>query len=335
MTVLVIANVTKKQMTLQKTKEAARGKWRSILSALGVSTSLLDGKHHPCPRCGGKDRFRFTDYQGSGGFICNQCEKGSGFDLLMMLYGWDYRTAAREVDRILGTVELDVPPPQRSAQETRAAGDRLWQLANPLSASDPAGRYLWMRCGVTNYSDALRFVPSLQCSGEPRNFPAMLATLTAPDGDACQIHRTYLTARGCKAPIKSPRRMMPGIVAKGAAVRLTEVTTELGIAEGIETALSATALTGIPCWAALNADMLRNWQPPNVVTRVVIFADNDENFAGQEAGFALARRMIAEGRAANVSCPDGVGEDWNDVHQARMRSEERQSANLSALNNNI
>ncbi len=65
------------------TKERARGKWQSILPALGVSVRVIDGKHHPCPHCGGKDRFRFTDYGGTGGYICSQCGPGSGFDLLM------------------------------------------------------------------------------------------------------------------------------------------------------------------------------------------------------------------------------------------------------------
>ncbi|MDO8874638.1 MAG: toprim domain-containing protein [Pseudolabrys sp.] len=327
--------VAKNPMTFMKTKDAARGRWRSILPTLGVPASLLNGKHQPCPRCGGKDRFRFTDYQCSGGFICNQCGNGSGIDLLMMWRGWDFKTAAREVDRIVVSAPLEVPRTQRTDQQNRTARERLWQLATPVTPTDPAGRYLGMRCGVTNYSGALRFISSLHCSGERNNFPAMLAMLTAPDGGSCQIHRTYLTATGSKAPIESPRRMMAGLVAKGAAVRLTEAATVLGIAEGIETALSATALHGIPCWAALNADMLKNWQPPKMVTRVVIFADNDEDFAGQEAGFALARRMKAEARAADVRFPDSPGEDWNDVHRALMRSVEWQSANLRRINNNI
>ena len=65
----------------EKTSDRARGKWRDILTTLGVSPMLIDGKHQPCPSCGGRDRFRFTDFQGSGGYICNQCRGGSGFDL--------------------------------------------------------------------------------------------------------------------------------------------------------------------------------------------------------------------------------------------------------------
>ena len=69
------------------------------------------------------------------------------------------------------------------------------------------------------------------------------------------LHRTYLTADGSKASVISPRRLMSGTVAKGAAIRLAPAGEALGIAEGIETALSASALFGVPCWAAVNAGM--------------------------------------------------------------------------------
>jgi putative DNA primase/helicase len=51
------------------------------------------------------------------------------------------------------------------------------------------------------------------------------------------------------------RKMMPGSVPKGSAVRLTPVVPggTLGIAEGIETALSVSILFNMPCWAAIGA----------------------------------------------------------------------------------
>ncbi len=43
-----------------RTLDAAHGQWRTILPSFGIHPGHLDGKHHPCPACGGKDRFRFT-----------------------------------------------------------------------------------------------------------------------------------------------------------------------------------------------------------------------------------------------------------------------------------
>jgi len=67
----------------------ARGQWAGILSALGgIPSHVLDGNHHPCPKCGGTDRFRFTDADGDGSVICNQCIRtGNGLDTLMWLTG--------------------------------------------------------------------------------------------------------------------------------------------------------------------------------------------------------------------------------------------------------
>jgi putative DNA primase/helicase len=96
-------------------------------------------------------------------------------------------------------------------------------------------------------------------------------------------------------------------------VRLAEHGATLGIAEGIETALSATALFGIPCWSAINANGLAKWSPPTGVEEVVIFGDNDPKFGGQAAAFSLAHRLACRGPAIRVEIPPTVGDDWNDV----------------------
>jgi putative DNA primase/helicase len=178
----------------EKIAERARGRWREILQALGVPAKLLDSKHHPCPHCGGKDRFRFTNYNGTGGHICTGCGNGSGFDLLMKLKGWDFKTAAQEVEKIIGSCARDARTPERDEADKRTAMNGLWRAAKPPAPDDPVGRYLWHRCRVTTYPPCLRSVAALQYSGERARYSAMLAKVTAPDGRPSNIHRTYLTA---------------------------------------------------------------------------------------------------------------------------------------------
>jgi hypothetical protein len=64
-------------------REQSSGRWREILTRLGVC--LPAGKKlGPCPACGGKDRFRFDDKDGRGTWFCNQCDPkaGDGFELI-------------------------------------------------------------------------------------------------------------------------------------------------------------------------------------------------------------------------------------------------------------
>jgi len=89
---------------------AASGRWREILEALaGLHAEQLSNRHQPCPACGGRDRYRFDDLDGSGSWFCNQCGGkdhlgggGTGVDLLMRVRRWSFRQACEEVEHYLG-----------------------------------------------------------------------------------------------------------------------------------------------------------------------------------------------------------------------------------------
>ena len=97
------------------------------------------------------------------------------------------------------------------------------------------------------------------------------------------------------------------------------------MAEGIETALAVTEMTGIPCWATVTAGLMAEFVPPPGIKRVTIFADKDSpskfhpSGHGQEAAKALAERLWKCGIQAGVELPPGdipegrKGIDWLDV----------------------
>jgi putative DNA primase/helicase len=116
---------------------------------------------------------------------------------------------------------------------------------------------------------------------------------------------------------------MLGAMPTGAAARLMEHAETLGIAEGIETALSAAALFNVPCWAALTAGLLEEWSPPPGVRTVFVFGDNDESSTGQASAFGLARRLKAKGLSVMVEIPPVTGWDWNDVHQRSLSGRDK------------
>ena len=77
-------------------------KWPAILEQLGIDGKYLRDKHGPCPACGGRDRYRFDNRFGRGGFYCNGCGAGDGFTLLQRVFGWDFKTARARVIEAAG-----------------------------------------------------------------------------------------------------------------------------------------------------------------------------------------------------------------------------------------
>lgn len=96
-------------------KSAASSRWPDILSrAGGFDHSILDGRNHPCPKCGGKDRFRMIDRE-AGAVICNQCfskGNGDGIAAFIWLTGQPFKDAIRslagEVGLTADSGDLDV-----------------------------------------------------------------------------------------------------------------------------------------------------------------------------------------------------------------------------------
>jgi putative DNA primase/helicase len=110
-----------------KITESAQGSWPLILGDLaGLTTEQLTDKHQPCPLCGGEDRYRFDDRDGSGSWFCNQCGgkdqrggAGNGMDMLMRRTGWSFADAAKRVEQHLGIAGPAKPkPPIRGAESS-------------------------------------------------------------------------------------------------------------------------------------------------------------------------------------------------------------------------
>lgn len=307
-------------------KERARGRWHGILPALGIDAKLLTGKHGPCPQCGGKDRFRWDDKDGTGSWICSQCGAGDGVSLVMKVNGIEFKEAVKRIEANIGSAPVRAAQKALSDEEVRARKNRLWTSCKPIAAGDTVAKYLANR-GL----DLAAYPPSLRCGSGvkyqdhadgkfgPASFhPAMVAMVTGKDGKPVTLHRTYLTGDGRKASLPAVRKLMgaPAKALQGAAVRLAPHEKVLGIAEGIETALAAAALHSVPCWAAINTALMASWEPPEGVEEVYVFADNDEHFAGLKAGGALANRLVAtRGIRVTFALPERRGEDWNDVLQ--------------------
>jgi hypothetical protein len=182
----------------------------------------------------------------------------------------------------------------------------IWRQARGC-AGTAAEAYLQSRGLVQTTPPTLRYLarvpPSLSAGGQ---CGAMVAAVQAPSGTvvACQI--TFLDEKGKKAPLRIQRRTI-GVLG-GGAVRLAAAGDELGIAEGVEDALGALQLTGIPVWACLGAGRMHRVEIQKTVRTLHIFADDDE------AGRAAADRTALVHKNAGIRVvirrpPEGL-KDW-------------------------
>lgn len=304
-----------------KTREAAKGKWRGILLEFGLSDAQLRNRHCECPICGGKDKFRWDNKDGSGSYICT-CGAGDGVQLAMAVMGMDFHEVCEKIDRMVGNLTPDTPQrPAMSGEDRRAALVGVWNATAPMAPGDLAHKYLEAR-GIDElvYPKALRFGKIKDGEGGIR--PCMVAMVGVyGEPRFATMHRTFLRPDGlAKADMASPRKLMPCELPNGACVALSEYHGgPLGIAEGIETAMSASALYDIPVWSAINAGMMQKWVPPEGCDEVTIFGDNDPKFAGQAAAYGLAHKLSVKGIKITVHIPANVGQDYNDILQQHRR----------------
>lgn len=296
---------------LPKAREIASGRWHGILTALGVDGRYLTGKHGPCPMCDGRDRWRFDDKEGRGTWFCNNCGAGDGFKLLELFHGWTYRQAATEVERICGAIQVEQ---KKAKNESTDAARRVWNESVRIEHGDPVWKYLHRRIGIDTIPSCLRYHPALAYKHDDRTtyHPAMVAAVIGKDGIAATVHRTYLTKDGHKASVEAVKKLMPGKPLEGGAIRLMPATEQLGVAEGIETALAACKRFGVPTWACVSSSILAGWMPPEGVRKVTVFGDNDVGFGGQAAAYALAHKLAGKKYEVEVLMPEVAGTDWCD-----------------------
>lgn len=300
------------QLNKPKTIDAATGKWPEILIALGVDEKFLRRRHGPCPFCGGSDRFRFDDKNGTGSFICSQCGAGSGIEFLIRLFGWSFREAAANVDGVVGNITVSRRMDERTEQDKVVAIKRVLRECRAVTHGDPVWLYLNRRTGIAVVPTDIKYHPSLYHSDGGQH-PTMVSILRGHDGTGVTVHRTYLTSGGEKANLNPSKKFMAGKRLNGGAVRLSRVAEKIGIAEGIETALAASQRFGVPVWAATNATLLEQFLPPEGVKAVWVMGDNDSSYTGQAAAFNLAKRLIRDGYAVDLSIPQNADTDWCDV----------------------
>lgn len=198
-----------------------------------------------------------------------------------------------------------------------AFAERIWREARPIGDT-PAKAYLEAR-GIRAVSRALRYNPRtpLGPKGSTQFLPAMVAAVTMDHG-LVAVHRTYIDpARPAVAPFGNSKRAL-GTLEAGAVRLFDPVDGRLGLAEGIESALAARALTQIPCWASLGNERFGLVSIPESVRELHLFVDHD---AGGDLAEERARNAYGrENRTILTRRPRTPGSDWNDALETWLQS---------------
>jgi putative DNA primase/helicase len=204
--------------------------------------------------------------------------------------------------------------PDPSAQWRHDRALEIWDAARPIVGT-PAQRCLQER-GLPGDNPELRYLARTPIGTDHglRYRPAFIAAIRDRHGFAA-IQRNFLDiARHTKAFDLGKAKMGLGAPGRG-AVRLFPVTTVLGIAEGIETAWSASMLFGIPVWAVLGNERFAMVDIPAEVTNLVLLPD--PGLAGERAEELAFEAHNRPGLAIETHWPRGG--DWNDVWLRRLK----------------
>jgi putative DNA primase/helicase len=216
--------------------------------------------------------------------------------LLFCFAGCTFEDIIDSLDR-RGLVEDDREPQEARVAEVAhlpsAEALMIWRAAVPLNGTI-AAEYLTRRGIVAQPA-------SLRCRLER---PALIAAVQAPDGKLIAIQQTRLTKDGEKLS-----RLTTGNLGAG-AVRLGPASEDIGLAEGVETALSAMQMTSVVTWASLGAHRLHKVVLPDCVKAVHVFVDNDE--PGRLAAKRAADVHTSAGRRVYLRSPPDECGDWND-----------------------
>lgn len=205
-------------------------------------------------------------------------------------------------------------PDAKPKRDMGALATRLWKASVPITGT-LAETYLAARGLAGPYPRSLRFNPAtiLGSGASKRVMPAMIAAVENDEG-VVAVQRTFLDpADVLHKPIAKPKVSL-GLLGT-AAIRLAPATDELGLAEGIEDALSATAWFGTPTWALAGVERLAFVAIPEKVRRVIVYGDRGR--AAERLLEKAREHLTANGRELVSRVPEHH-DDWNEAWRHRL-----------------
>jgi putative DNA primase/helicase len=249
-----------------KTVEAAKGHWAMIFEHYGLPP--ITGKNHfkgKCPLCDSIGKFRIDNRDGAGTWICT-CGSGDGLKLVTETQGKPFNEVCREIDALIGnTFRRDKVPETSDASKLRRKVLNNFAKMSPLRGTSGA-EYLNSRGIYQLPAEAVRLNPKQRHNG--RVYQSIYSLATDDKGELCYLHQTLLDGAK-KADIGASAKRQKSLQednyldhARSVAIRMFPVASTLGIAEGIETALSAHQIYKVNTWATMTSGFMKKFRVP-------------------------------------------------------------------------
>ncbi|MEL6107782.1 MAG: primase-helicase zinc-binding domain-containing protein [Planctomycetota bacterium] len=315
-------------LDVHELRTASEGRWGEILARAGLPSSALDGRGHPCPKCGGRDRFSvFHGFEARGAVHCRKCFTagspilpGDGIQTLRWWLGCSFADALVFLADSLGghpagSVSTASVLPQSPALSQNPDRDRMSQSdvdGHTAFARDAFERHnhetrqrLAIRLGLT--------VASLLSLRVGLNGAATASTWPMRDASArvVGVRLVALPWRRCERRKWSRRESRSGMfLSRETAVDQSR----LWITEG---ASDTAAALGLGLWAVGRAscgtstDEVRRYVEKQGVRKATVIADNDS--PGLSGAKRLARVIAASGATISIiTPPTGYGDlrEW-------------------------
>lgn len=288
------------------------------MSAAEEIGRALKGRHNgtgwlvrcPCPAHGngrGDRSPSLSVHDSDDGRLLLRCFAGCEFgDVLAALRNLGLAGDQPKLERARAVLRVVDPTPAEHLPDTRAL--QIWHSAKPAGRT-VVQEYLERR-GIPFVPPSIRLGTHVHLGRY--SMPAMVGAVQRPDGVVVAVQATILTPKGDKAVIAIPK-ITTGALGAG-AVRFAKAAPVMGIAEGIETAMSAQALADMPVWAALGCQRLQRVELPEIVKEVHVFGDND--MPGRDAAQRAAEVHLKAGRRVVLRFPPEGIKDFNDLLNA-------------------
>ena len=321
-----------------------KGMWKTIYRDFGMDDKFLSKQHMKCPFCGGKDRFRFTDYEMDGWVYCNQCLP-DGLDGISFLMRHE-QILFNEINPMLRKYMNEKPENTFDTQDEKIERNKvklrgIYSKCETIQRESATAMYLANRTGFIKQSFATLLEPKniFHCESCPYYdkkqlvgyMPAMVCIVRNPEQEPVTLHITYLTQEGTKADIEHPKKIMPTIGnSKGGGIVLRKNVGNkvLIISEGVENLFAGMRQLGFsldsPCdlFVGISANGIKSANiDSNLYHEIIILVDNDKSFTGQAASYSLANALWLKNRDCQITLktPKVAGEDWCDVY-AKLQS---------------